>query len=341
MAELEESKGNLVATSAAMSSNTANTSTTVGGSVIPPVTLAAVQATTLSRKAVDRRRYLAGFTAGCVSRTCTAPIDRLKVLRQTAVPEIAGRNMFHSFKVMIADGGLRSLWRGNGVNVLKNGPETALRFGFHGRLKDVLFPGAKDLQPSQRFLVASLAGAGSLTLTYPLEVMKTRMALRRTGDPNSIVRCLRTIFQQGGFRSFYRGYTISMLSYVPYSGMELSFYELFKRSYMVHFHNYHPGDPMPHLSAPAAIALIVSSSFLPMLVVYPANLLRTRFQASTCSRPMSILGTARDICRADGMLGLYRGFLTSLTKTLPSVTISYLTFEFVMELMHLPTLGSR
>uniref|UniRef100_A0A183TP17 Solute carrier family 25 (Mitochondrial carnitine/acylcarnitine transporter), member 20/29 n=1 Tax=Schistocephalus solidus TaxID=70667 RepID=A0A183TP17_SCHSO len=116
---------------------------------------------------------------------------------------------------------------------------------------------------------------------------------------------------------------------------------LFKRSYMVHFHNYHPGDPMPHLSAPAAIALIVCSSFLPMLVVYPANLLRTRFQASTCSKPMPIIGTARDIYRADGTLGLYRGFLTSLSKTLPSVTISYLTFEFCMELMHLPTLGSR
>ncbi|VDM02011.1 unnamed protein product [Schistocephalus solidus] len=217
-----------------MGSSTKNAPVAVAGSVTPPVTLAAVQAATLSRRAVDRRRYLAGFIAGCVSRTCTAPIDRLKVLRQTAVPEIAGRNMFHCFKVMIADGGLRALWRGNGVNVLKNGPETALRFGFHGRLKDILFPGAKDLQPSQRFLVASLAGAGSLTMTYPLEVMKTRMALRRTGDPKSIVRCLQTIFQQGGFRSFYRGYTISMLSYVPYSGLELSFYEVTPRLTLRH-----------------------------------------------------------------------------------------------------------
>lgn len=48
----------------------------------------------LSRTSVDRRRYLAGFTAGCTSRTVTAPIDRLKVLRQAAAPEIAGQNMF-------------------------------------------------------------------------------------------------------------------------------------------------------------------------------------------------------------------------------------------------------
>ncbi len=75
-----------------------------------------------------------------------------------------------AFRTLIAEGGICALWRGNAVNVLKNGPETALRFGFHGKLKDVLYPGAKELSAPQRLLVACLAGAGSLTLTYPMEV---------------------------------------------------------------------------------------------------------------------------------------------------------------------------
>ncbi|VEL10478.1 unnamed protein product [Protopolystoma xenopodis] len=56
--------------------------------------------------------------------------------------------------------------------------------------------------------------------------MKTRMALRRTGDPSSLFRCVRTIFEQGGLRSFYRGYVVSMSSYVPYSGAEMALYEV-------------------------------------------------------------------------------------------------------------------
>ncbi|VUZ54965.1 unnamed protein product [Hymenolepis diminuta] len=307
----------------------------------PPNTIVTPAGVILSRKSVDRRRYFAGFTAGCVSRTLTAPIDRLKVLRQAAAPEIDGLNMYKSFRVIIAEGGFCSLWRGNGVNVLKNGPETALRFGFHGQFKEFFFPDAKELHPMQRLFVASLAGACSLTCTYPMEVMKTRMALRKTGDTNSLIDCVKILYKQGGFRSLYRGYFVSMLSYVPYAGLELSFFELFKRGYMEYFHGYKPGDPMPHLATPAAIGIIICSSFIPMLIVYPANLMRTRFQASTAVKPPSIASMFMGILRKDGPAGLYRGYLTSLTKTLPSVTISYLTFEAVMELMGLPTLGSK
>lgn len=293
----------------------------------------------------DLARFLCGGIAGAVSRTVTAPVDRLKVLRQLNVHEVAGKNMYQGFRTMVHEGGILALWRGNGVNVLKNCPECAIRFSLHGWLKSVLFPNAKGpLQPEQRFFVACVAGASSLTITYPLEVMKTRMAMRRSTDSSSIIVCFRTVLKEGGLRGFYRGYKVSMFSYVPYSGMELALYEMLKRKYIDLKSSWYPGltsTEKNHMPTYVAVPLVIISCCIPMPIIYPANLLRTRYQASPSPMAAPVFLTIRSIVRTDGWTGLYRGLSTSLSKTLPSVCITYCIFEFCSELMRVPGLGSK
>ena len=56
--------------------------------------------------------------------------------------------------------------------------------------------------------------------------MKTRLALRKTGQYAGIFDCGRQIAQQEGWKSFYRGYVPNLLGIIPYAGIDLAIYEV-------------------------------------------------------------------------------------------------------------------
>ncbi|KAK6034177.1 hypothetical protein COOONC_28318 [Cooperia oncophora] len=74
------------------------------------------------------RHLVAGGIAGCMSRSCTAPFDRLKVFMQVHSSRRNNLGVLLSLRLLHAEGGVKSFWRGNGVNVIKIAPESALKF---------------------------------------------------------------------------------------------------------------------------------------------------------------------------------------------------------------------
>lgn len=64
-----------------------------------------------------------------------------------------------------------SYWRGNGINVLKIAPETALKFMAYEQVKQRIKGNTnRELTIYERFVAGSLAGGLSQTAIYPLEV---------------------------------------------------------------------------------------------------------------------------------------------------------------------------
>merc|ERR1712230_197421 len=123
--------------------------------------------------------FVLGGTSGAISKTITAPIERVKLIIQTQdanpkiksgeVPRYTG--IMNCFTRVAAEQGISAFWRGNFVNVLRYFPTQAFNFAFKDTIK-AMFPKYNPKKDFWAFFgvnMASggLAGAGSLTIVYP------------------------------------------------------------------------------------------------------------------------------------------------------------------------------
>ncbi|XP_053185543.1 calcium-binding mitochondrial carrier protein SCaMC-1-like isoform X2 [Scomber japonicus] len=273
------------------------------------------------------KQLAAGAMAGAVSRTGTAPLDRMKVFMQVHSSKVNKISLAGGFKQMIKEGGLTSLWRGNGINVLKIAPETAIKFMAYEQYKKLLSEEGKKIETHKRFMAGSLAGATAQTAIYPMEVLKTRLTLRKTGQYSGMFDCAKTILKKEGIMAFYKGYIPNLLGIIPYAGIDLAVYETLKNAWL----SYHPKD-----SANPGVLVLVGcgtiSSTCGQLASYPLALVRTRMQAQAsldASDQPSMSSLMKKIVAKDGFFGLYRGILPNFMKVIPAVSISYVVYEYM------------
>ncbi|XP_061878736.1 mitochondrial adenyl nucleotide antiporter SLC25A24-like isoform X1 [Entelurus aequoreus] len=273
------------------------------------------------------KQLVAGAVAGSVSRTGTAPLDRMKVFMQVHSTKTNKISLAGGLKHLLLEGGFTSLWRGNGINVLKIAPETAIKFMAYEQFKKLLSSEGEKIQTHKRFMSGSLAGATAQTAIYPMEVLKTRLTLRKTGQYSGMFNCAKTILKKEGVMAFYKGYIPNLLGIIPYAGIDLAVYETLKNAWL----SYHTKES----ANPGVLVLLgcgTISSTCGQLASYPLALVRTRMQARAsmdASDQPSMTSLLKNIVAKDGFFGLYRGILPNFMKVIPAVSISYVVYEYM------------
>lgn len=180
---------------------------------------------------------MAGGFAGAISRTCTAPLDRLKIHLITYVAEATKpstsllkraprmslmegvRTIYHS------GGGIRAFFVGNGLNVAKIFPESAIKFWSFEKAKVALskVEGLEDknhISTASRFAAGGIAGIVSQFAIYPVETLKIRIQSQPFTHVNersslnstvsktvnsAIVTTARQMYKTGGLMAFWPG----------------------------------------------------------------------------------------------------------------------------------------
>ena len=273
--------------------------------------------------------FCAGGCAGAVAKTATAPIERVKLLIQTqdANPKIISgevarySGIVNCFTRVSSEQGFSAFWRGNTVNVIRYFPTQAFNFAFKDTIKN-MFPRYNPKTEFWQFFATNLAsgglaGAGSLTIVYPLDYARTRLASDvGSGNPqfNGLFDCLMKTMKVGGFFSMYNGFGVSVVGIVAYRGPYFGIFDTLKEK-----NPFKKDKGVVGLVSKFAIAQI--TAIIAGFISYPFDTVRRRLQMQS-EKPKDqwlykgTLDCAVKISRDEGVGAMFKGFGANVLRTL-------------------------
>ena len=264
-----------------------------------------------------------------------------KILLQLQGPGThhAYNGMFRTIFRMYREEGWKGLFRGNLLNCIRIVPYSAVQYAVFEKCKDLLRsrdPGRTEVYAWERLLAGSMGGITSVAVTYPLDLVRARITVQTASlaklskgklqnAPKVIDTLLEVYKKEGGIRGLYRGLNATTLGVAPYVAINFSLYE--KLRDQMQKSEYDFSNPIWKLSAGAVASLVGG------VLIYPLDLLRKRFQVANMAggelgfQYQSVLQALLYILKHEGFFGAYKGLTANLYKIVPSMAVSWLTYD--------------
>ncbi|KAJ1406858.1 Mitochondrial carrier protein [Sesbania bispinosa] len=291
--------------------------------------------------AVNTTKHLwAGAIAAMVSRTCVAPLERLKL---EYIVRGEKRNIFELIRTIATSQGLRGFWKGNLVNILRTAPFKAVNFCAYDTYRKQLlrFSGNEETTNFERFIAGAAAGITATIICLPLDTIRTKLVAPGGEALGGVVGAFQYMIRTEGFFSLYKGLVPSLISMAPSGAVFYGVYDILKSAYlhspegMKRIHNMHKQGQ--ELSAFDQLELgPVRTLFYGAIAgacaeaaTYPFEVVRRQLQLQVLSTKLSTLATCVKIVEQGGIPALYAGLFPSLLQVLPSASISYFVYEFM------------
>ncbi|XP_021846858.1 mitochondrial arginine transporter BAC2 [Spinacia oleracea] len=178
---------------------------------------------------------LGGVGTGALQSLILSPVELLKIrlqLKQTTNVGPSTKNGPTKLaKTIYKTEGLRGLYRGLTITVLRDAPAHGLYFWTYEYMREKLHPGCRKggQETLNTMLVAGgLAGVASWIACYPLDVVKTRLQAQTKGSMkySGIVDCFRKSVEKDGYGVLTRGLGTAVCRAFVVNGAIFAAYEL-------------------------------------------------------------------------------------------------------------------
>jgi solute carrier family 25 (mitochondrial carrier protein), member 16 len=303
----------------------------------------------------------------CLSqaKTVVAPLDRVKILFQASNPQFqkytgSWSGVITAMADIYREDGARGLFRGHSATLLRIFPYGGIKFLAYEQIRSKIISSPAHETPVRRLLSGSLAGVTSVFFTYPLEVIRVRLAFETKRDSRSSLSAIcRRIYNEApplpktlsnsqvvaavapkaGLANFYRGFSATIMGMLPYAGMSFLTHDtagdvlryplLAPYTTLPKPANSPPNKPPPlrswaELFAGGIAGLISQTSS------YPLEVIRRRMQVGGAvgdGHRLHVGETARLIFRERGLAGFWIGLSIGYVKVVPMVAVSFYVYE--------------
>jgi len=276
------------------------------------------------------QNFVSGGLAGVASRTITSPLDVVKILAQVGTKDTQG-GFLQTFSNLYKNEGIRSFWKGNGIACVRLFPYNAVQFASFNQMKLSLSDDKGRLSAPNAMLAGSLGGIFATCVTYPTDMVKTRLTVSHA-DPSKakyhgMVDAFRVILKEEGFFAFYKGMSTSVIGVVPFAGGTFMAYEVLDGLW---------GKPKEKMTPMENFINGCLAASFAQTFSFPFDTIRKKLQAQSKTvgenmRPdvefNGMVDAFSKTVKKHGYLGLWRGTTANLAKVAPYAGIMFAAFE--------------
>lgn len=219
-----------------------------------------------------------------------------------------------------------ALWKGNSAGVMLYASYSAIQF----TLLDLLSSNACPLPVVSSFVNGGLAALVATGATYPLDLLRTRLAIMRRGHRVSEV--FRDIVRhEDGLHGLFKGFGTTLCQVVPYMGCVFATHRLFASALRNQ-------DTVPvDLTAGGLAGFCSKSLFMPVDVVRRRlQLYHAASDDYSIRKPSYIAAGSRrqlivQMWHEEGLRAFFRGWTMAIIKSTPTTAISFAVYHFLLK----------
>eukprot|EP00036_Acanthoecidae_sp_10tr_P008318 CAMPEP_0182919078 /NCGR_PEP_ID=MMETSP0105_2-20130417/2451_1 /TAXON_ID=81532 ORGANISM="Acanthoeca-like sp., Strain 10tr" /NCGR_SAMPLE_ID=MMETSP0105_2 /ASSEMBLY_ACC=CAM_ASM_000205 /LENGTH=296 /DNA_ID=CAMNT_0025056203 /DNA_START=30 /DNA_END=920 /DNA_ORIENTATION=+ len=276
----------------------------------------------------------AGAMAGGFADLLTHPICTVKarlMAQGASKASSAGgdvilyRGIIDGFVKIVRHEGPMATYKGIGIVLIGAAPAQALFFGGMSGVQKAFSP-KSDLANFSAGLVAQICGA---VAWVPMEVIKEKMMIQGQVKVkktyNSSISMLTQVVKNEGLGGIYRGFWLQQLTYGPFNGLAVLFYNRFKFAF--------PEDQQE--STAVHLGCSAAGYGLAAAITNPFDVVKTRMQVAASNPELfnysSGMDCASKMLKHEGILSFMDGVTGRIGWLLPRCALAMTGFEYFMK----------